>query len=752
MPQPFVIDRLWQGTSGQAPWQRRRGTVRSAKNARFDIRRSGANKRSATELIADLQAHAQSTFDPTDSFLWTSIRGAIIAIGLGNRSSSDVVLGWTADGTPLNVLDEKLGNNPAGGDFDTYLSDQAQGGITVDDPVRDFDVAQKYDTLIVTNRRIEMSQSTDRTYQYDESYNYLRAGDWESTLYNATATGIKVTFFTDLEDEDPEDGDVYTVQLDENLDPAGVYMYYSGALHGDYEEGYFPQHGNWFRIPFRNEPHGAYDPTRMPHRIVYDEDAGTLTIGQCNWRQRISGNQSSIREMKWRKAGAHIVAVTFHSGRLFLFSEDTVTSSRTADFFNLWVNNVNAVADDDRISQDVTQSWVGRVKRAEPAGQALFLTADNAELEYSSGDDPLTNINGRIRPIMDFPSMDIPPASAASAAIMMDGYRDLHMFTWEQGSVSSALIYTGLLTAHEQNLLTGMSIRSIKLIGTTLFVLTGADQDNLTDAEPDNAYVHDSFFVQGNMVQSAWSQLEVREPIVHISEWDQNIRLITQSPDSAIGYSLLHYRHRDAPPASGMLYQPRLDRLELIAAADISYDEGDDETTVEHTGRAGDADRSYMVTTNEDNAHEFLKAKRIDDNGNPVFAGNPSDADSLGVGFVDQYLGFTYDSEIVLAEIYPDLTSRGLNVSGLAVFHFETSDYEVASVAYPGRKEDVTGFQSHRVGVAQIGQPSLESRYKEIGVIADPRELVLTIRSSTPGQYTITAVEFMLQPEAGGKT
>ena len=423
---------------------------------------------------------------------------------------SSPVLGWDIAGNPLQVIDE---TNPTDG-FNEYMS-------TATDIFHDIDVASKRDTLIVSNRLRDMGDVLDSAFDYDESLRYLRDGDPDSgTAPPSNGQVGKKTFFSDLEDvPTPSDGDVWKVVSDENLDPAGYYMFFGSTPHADYEDGYFPQHSEWFRVPKTNDPLGRYDATKMPHRIVYNEDAGTLTISTINWRQRVTGNRHTVEPMPWAKKGEtpgefHIKSVEFFQGRLLLVSEEHITGSRREDYFNLWVDNVSAVSDSDRVVVNLTQSEVGNMLRATQVGGALFLLAEHGQLEFGAGSDALTNDNGRISVITDLPSLDIRPASGPGVVNCMDAYGDAHQYTW--GAVEpKSLIYTGLLTAHIPDLFHGVTAQRLLVFSNTMVVLS---------AEA-NAQVHDSFFIRGAAIQSAWSELETIDDVVYVHAWEGRVRL-----------------------------------------------------------------------------------------------------------------------------------------------------------------------------------------------------------------------------------
>ncbi len=737
----LIIDQLYGGESGQAPWSRKFGTVKQAKNIRFDLRIGGAVKRNPLEYVATLLPHANTDMRQANLFYWTHIRGAIVAIVAGDMvdSGQTIVLGWDESGVPLDVIDNSLGT------FAAYMA-------TATTLLTDIDVASKRDTLIICNRTFDMGDCIRDAWDYDESFHYLLEGDEAASgsTHAVSSTEVRddVTFFGDLpEDSTVMDGDVYEVIAEENLDPAGFYMFFPSKPHADYEKGYFPKHGSWYRVPRANDPEARYLNTCMPHKVVYDEQAGTLTIDEIQWRQRVSGNEHTVKRMPWVNEGItsgnsfKIKAIEYYAGRLFLMSEEHVTASRNNDFFNLWVDSASAIGDQDRISVNVTQTEVGDLLRCRQVGEALFVIAEQGQLEFSPpSSETLTGTNGRIVTITDYPSHDIDPSAGPGLVTMLDKYGDVHQFTW--GAVEpKALIYTGLLTAHVPKHFHKKTPERVFTFGNTVFI-------TLTDSNPE---MHDTFFIRGAAIQSAWGEFDTIDDIVYIHAWQDNVRIITHKVDTDEDYALTTYLHRESAPPEGMLYLPRIDRLELVSGSDMIYDSELDTTTVPHTGRPGDLARTHIVTTNPDNTHEFIKPTRLDDNGDPVFDGNFSDSDSLGVGTVDQFIGFAWDTSLTLNELYPEKIADDVQTQQLTIFHFETTDYLLTWTPFPNVDPVLSlSFQSHRVGLVTIGAASFETKFVVADVMIDPRSGEITITSDTPGQFSIMSIEYTFDKQGRG--
>lgn len=709
----LVIDRLWMGESGAAPWMRRQGQVSRARNIRHDITVGGAVKRNATELIGDLDSDsASAAFDASETFLWTSIRNVIIAIG------DQAIHGWDEDGNPLQVDDQ------SGGSFMDYINLPSSA-----DPNDLLDVAVDENTIIVLNR--SRATETDDAWTYQQALNFLIHGNILTTTTVANdQTSASVDTFDDLP-ASPSNGAVHRTVADYLFEPAGIYVFYSGAVHAN-ANGYFPESNNWHRIPKSEQAKARYDATKMPHRIVYDEDAGSLTLLTCPWRQRISGTAASNRRMPWTQGElgvtGKLAAVEFQHGRLFLIGDRHVTASRKDDFFNLFVDNVNAVNDSDRIASNITQSGVGKVLHSAVCGESLLIVAENAQLEYGSGDQPLTNSNGRTHLITDFQARDIQPATGPGVVVIVDEFGDVHQYA--HLGADAGIVYQALLTAQKPRLLDNKTVKRLYRLGNTTIITI----------DEDDALINDSFTVQGEIVQSAWGEFGTWEPPVFFDSWAGEMRIITRRADSTNGYSMLSYVHRQIPPPEDMTYQPRLDRLELVQATAMTYDEGSNRTTIPHTGRDGDADRTRMVVRSDGKIHAFVKPIAIDDDGNPQFKGDWTDS--------DQYIGFTFSASITLSKLYPRLTSQAFSTQDITVFHFESSDYVFTYVSAHG-ETSTQPWQAARVDIIEIGEPMLETGHKLFGISGDPSKLEITLSSDSPGQCAWLAVEYVLLKTSG---
>lgn len=726
------IDRLWQGTAGTAPFQRRAGQVTRARNIRFDLAMGGAVKRNGCTLIADLEPNSNNApFNPEQEFHWCSIRGAVVAFGNGT------INGWDEEGVPLAIIDT------TGGAFATYT--------TTTTPIRKLTTATSFDTIIVCNRskQVELLDS----WSYQQSLRFIVNGDITNNTGVPTVStnlaGLTVDDFSRLPPQslpqstyeatqptwltDPANGDIFRTRFDYEFDAAGIYIFWSGPVSAA-ARGYFEEHSNWFRVPVTRQANARYDETTMPYRVTYSESDRTLTLSACPWKQRVSGNGATNRRMPF--SGSVLIDVAFHHGRLFLISKKHVCASRHDDYFNLWVDNVNAVADDDRIALDITESQIGNALFAAPCGKSLLIACENGPIEFHSADQPLTNSNGQQKRIANMQVANVDPAAVANTIVLLDGFGDLHRFNYTNSEVG--IVYTEMLTVHKRKLLWGKTVQTLCIVADTLFVC----------CLEDDMLVHDSFNVQGELVQSAWGDFTTVDYPVFVDAWGGEIRILTRDPNTSMMASMLSYIHREQEPESPMLYAPRLDRLEVVAPGGMTFDSATNTTAIAHTGKNADMDRTVLVRTDDGYVHTFIEPKSVNNMGEAVFAGNLT-ADA-------QYLGFRFDTEFVLTRLYPGLTSYGLTTQRLVTFFYESTDFLIQGTQRDDGRELFRyqfEHQSERVDIARVGNPVFDTHFREceaIGGNAD--DIEITISSSSPGQFAIIGLEYQVNQTGPGRT
>lgn len=276
------------------------------------------------------------------------------------------------------------------------------------------------------------------------------------------------------------DGEVYRTKLDFGADPAGYYIFYKGNQ----------LQGTWYRIPAshigdqqgtdetsatgkdeKKSREGKLTASTMPIRVVLDEDDSVpyIAVGLIPWSERLSGDFES--NPKSDIVDAKIQAVEFHHSRLFQLVEDVVCASRGNDSWNMWIDNIGNIVDEDRIIMDINARNVGKVLYTDVVGSGLFIRCQSGQLEFHSGEEALTSTNGRIRQVGDFKDIGVPMRGTGAGIALLDHNNKVHQFTW--GDARTGIQYSGVLNDHVPNILSDETVSGIYVIEKNTFFMDG---------------------------------------------------------------------------------------------------------------------------------------------------------------------------------------------------------------------------------------------------------------------------------------
>ena len=707
-----LVDRLWRGESDQPPQTRLGGQVEAAINCRLDVTVSGPVRRGPTRLIGDLASLTASNLYHIEQ-----IRDCLLFI-----RQDEIRAYRVTDGLELTVVDA----TPAG-DFNQYLQTPGTTPLTPDDIVSTVSV----DTAVIANRLKTID--TFQTWTYQRIYNFIVTGDEDGSgadAINDRTITAPVDKFSEL-DKAPPDGTVDLVVLDENNDPHGIYVFHSGAPHANYPLGFYPVSDGWYRIPLTLQDEGRFDPTTMPLIAVYDEDTDTVTVASGPWRHRISGNTASNRASS--VAGSEIIDVFFMQGRIGFVTKTHLVASRDGDFFNFWLNNVNAVDDEDRIDREMlTFKNLGRPLRVLVLGHSLVIGMELGQLAFTAGAETMTSTNGQFRALTKFATQDVEPGDVGDVGYFVDRRGYVHQYGLFDAGGTSVPAYMGWTNIHRFRLTRGKTVDRLFGIDRSMFVTTTGGA----------VLAYDSFSQNNEIVQSAWSQLTFKDDPVYFANWNDRIYIVTR--DATDGYSIVDYKHYDEEAPAGMSWAPTLDRLEIVSGV---YDEEENETTFQHTGRDGILASSKIVVTTAGMVHQLPNVKRIGPAGEVVVeggSGEEGDWDAASTG-TSHFIGFAYLAEVELNEFWPNFDETVLVVSKLTIHHFETSDYQVV-IPKADRDDEVYEFEARRLPV-QLGDAGSHTGFHRVEASFDGRKTRPRIRSSSPGRFTIVAVAYEFEKQ-----
>lgn len=696
------ISQLYQGISATQPLGRRaQGTVADLYNGVCETI-VGTSKRRGTICRGSVPVSAYSNKggDPsplnTSNFVVMNLQGKRIFV-----DASGQVLAYDEDGTSVEIVDTTNTGF-------AYLV----GELT------DLDWVTAYDTVIILNRSVNVVVNDETAYAVVKTVNVY------SELPQASTTNT----------EPPVTNGYYRVLLRENSDPAGYYQYVDGAF---------------VRVSAPNDVDSEYDLTTMPHRFVYDTNDGKIYYRTMPFKNRLSGNSKTNKVLPLE--GKPILSINYFQSRLVLLNDSTLNLSANSDIYQLFVNDIDNVTVSDRISKDILENNLGTPYRTTVLGGSLLITCQNGVMcfDASNGNEVLTNINGALRKITDTKCQDLRMFNGNGIRVaILDTQNLIHTFTILDPQSGPAEY--NVINNYDPRLLRGKTIRQIWMDGQDVYVL---DTDGMV-------YIHRSEITNGQFVQLAWTRFKIANRTVRwIDAWNNYIRF-TCLPEQ--GYTspymtFVDWKYEINAAVDSINdysdeateFNVNLDSKELVQG---EYDPKTDTTRFEHTFEYADEDRSVLVDPRTGVTHRPVRINEF----YVWFRGKFPSQDFTGGIFY--YLGFTYDFEMTLNDLWVGASEVRLIGSKLAIFYNQTSDFDVTIGRDNGKKRTkhfsvnqynntvLSNTTPLATGDGPYNNPT-SSGVCAIMLIGDARYTNVKISNTTAGNVTINALEYSVTPK-----
>lgn len=654
----FPISDFYHGiANGQPPQRRQNGQVKEAENAQADVL-DGMRKRNPLIYKAGLPLSAAD-------YEVANVGGVRIFFNGASISA------FKEDGTAVPI-DDATSTGFA------YLSGADR---------EDLDWVVALDTVIICNRNTVVVA--------DDYPNYTVAGEYNN--------------FSELPGNDPDHGNpvtnaYYRVLDKENSDPAGYYQW-DGSKYN--------------RVPPPGDEDASYDLTTMPHRLVYDPDANLITYSTIPFEKRLSG--SSRTNLILPIVGEKIKSVNYFQSRLVLLTEKNLNLSYNSNIFRLFVNDMDTIVVQDRISKDILESNIGRPLRTAVINNTLIITCENAVLAFDAelGNASLTNANGAIRKIADLKCADVKPTTNGSYMYFVDQFNQIQSLAI--ANIQVGVQNFGSLNDYDPSLLQGVDIKQIYADADTLYVLG-------TEGE---LYVHDSKIINGKFVQLAWTKYTNRQhKIRHIDTWQNKVRIVSETSLGSLCF--LEYTHRKPENDPGLDHKVRLDIRELKTG---TYFSNKDRTRFEHSVDNASTDYSYIV-----NATTGQKLKCVDVDGKYAFFEGKLEG--------DWYLGFNYRYRVKLNNVWAGSLDLRVMGKSFSLFYTDSTDFDLIIGRINGRQRRMH-WQTPSVNKGIVGQTLVNTGVYTTFVMGDLRYIDIAIESDSPGPLTVNAIGYEVNGKGG---
>ena len=149
------------------------------------------------------------------------------------------------------------------------------------------------------------------------------------------------------------------------------------------------------------------DASTMPHELV-NTGLNTFTFRQFSWIDREVGDDTTNSHPSF--VGHKIQQAFFHNNRLGFLSNDNVSMSQAAKYFNFYHTSAQVITDADPIDISASTIRPANLHAVIPTTQGLALFSKNQQFLLASADGVLTPASATIRTISNYEvDIDIDP-------------------------------------------------------------------------------------------------------------------------------------------------------------------------------------------------------------------------------------------------------------------------------------------------------------------------------------------------------
>lgn len=258
----------------------------------------------------------------------------------------------------------------------------------------------------------------------------------------------------------------------------------------------------------------GFDKATMPHVIVRDSiTAGiaTFKIMKGEWSDRDVGDLISNPDPSFLDllAPMKITTIGTFQGRLFLTAGETVTMSRSGDFFNFFRTTTQTIVDSDPVSGYADGNQINNIYHAIGLDGDLILFSSAAQFKIA-GDVPVTPENFTISNTTSFESQQSAPPVASGEALF---------FAFSNGQ------YTGIREYFTDSETDTKRARPVTehvdryLKGSARFLATSPNTNWLavaSNTDTDVLYMYNWLWIGNEKVQSAWHTWKFGGPVVSV--------------------------------------------------------------------------------------------------------------------------------------------------------------------------------------------------------------------------------------------
>lgn len=359
----------------------------------------------------------------------------------------------------------------------------------------------------------------------------------------------------------------------------------------------------------------------MPHVLVRDTD-GVFHFKRAEWSEREIGDENSNPLPSF--IDFNINDIFYHRNRLGLLAGENVILTRSADFFNFWMQSATKVQETDPIDLAASDSTIATLYNAVPYDKDLVVFSREAQFMLTA--------DGVMSPKTSFLTPPVTHYEASLKAKPVNAGRNIY-FPAERALYTTMREFFTAADNTEAKDVQDITSHCPNYIPNGVYKIIPSTVENillsLTEGEEQSIYVYKYLFVDGQRVQASWSKWNFQDRI-YGGAFIDNLFYLVIDRHGQLCLEKMSFTFN----TTDYIYEPYrifLDSKRIYEVPDGTYDSLKDETTINLVDILGDTyepDLQYSAVATDGT---YVSAE----DGKLVFLGDYShDSITLGINYV----------------------------------------------------------------------------------------------------------------------
>lgn len=441
------------------------------------------------------------------------------------------------------------------------------------------------------------------------------------------------------------------------------------------------------------------DRSTMPHILAFngDPDAPDFVVSEGPWAPRLSGDFTSnpgpsfisgtLNPLsKSAPTGQKITSIAYWRNRLWLASGTVIVTSRGGDPFNLWLNDVNTVSDDDPIDLFLGDTDASEINWIIPFEKSCFVGTNGRTQFIISGAENFISPS-----TVSVDSGNEYSVSAAAEPLKVGQY----LFFVDRGRL---YIHAGGGSANRPNLSFSVSEQAYGYFPYTVRqAISAPASDYLLFLSGDLGEENMIYVFQqrtlpdGSIGQQAFYRWIFDAPIEYITANGDQLKILTKRTVQGVESRFMETLDMSRVDLGDIL----LDRRYILKSADITYNTADNKTTFTLPYNVEGQD--FKIVDNETKQELVGTVETTTENATQTQVSIIGDYQSRANQLV---VGIPYEMKIELSKLVmrgQDNTAMDgtITLKSLGVRHYNSGTYDIG-VIRQGRFETLTKFDPYR--------------------------------------------------------